>query len=330
MAWRASAPGKVVLLGEYAVLDGAPALVTAVARRVRARLEPLAGPECELTTRTSATEVVRFPAGRPSGIGLVDTVMTAAAGPRRPAWRGTLDSSELFHGMQKLGLGSSAAALAAWAGVWWAAAEPAAAWPAVDRLIELHRQWQGGSGSGLDVAAARVGGVIEYRLDPQRKPEIGSVRLPNSVGFAGIFAGSSASTADFVGRYREWTQAAPGRALELRKELTELARNGCAAARRGDGTGLVRALAAYGECLGRLGGAMGADLVTREHGEIGRLAGRFGVAYKVSGAGGGDLGIAASEDATRLGSFTRAVQAAGFHVVGLEVDEQGLVVEEQP
>src|SRR5690625_1203106 len=36
--WVASAPGKVVLLGEYAVLDGAPALVQAVNRRCTVRL----------------------------------------------------------------------------------------------------------------------------------------------------------------------------------------------------------------------------------------------------------------------------------------------------
>lgn len=38
MRLTASAPGKLVLLGEYAVLDGAPALVLAVNRRARAAL----------------------------------------------------------------------------------------------------------------------------------------------------------------------------------------------------------------------------------------------------------------------------------------------------
>jgi hypothetical protein len=35
---QASAPGKLLLIGEYAVLDGAPALVMAVDRRVKVRL----------------------------------------------------------------------------------------------------------------------------------------------------------------------------------------------------------------------------------------------------------------------------------------------------
>lgn len=37
---RASAPGKLLLIGEYAVLDGAPALVMAVDRRVLVRIDP--------------------------------------------------------------------------------------------------------------------------------------------------------------------------------------------------------------------------------------------------------------------------------------------------
>ena len=35
---RASAPGKLFLLGEYAVLEGAPAMLTAVDRRVTVQI----------------------------------------------------------------------------------------------------------------------------------------------------------------------------------------------------------------------------------------------------------------------------------------------------
>jgi mevalonate kinase len=75
---------------------------------------------------------------------------------------------------------------------------------------------------------------------------------------------------------------------------------------------------------------MGADLVTRGHGEIGKLADRYGVTYKISGAGGGDLGIAASEDAGGLADLAAAARARGYHVIDLETDSHGLVVEERP
>ncbi len=246
-----------------------------------------------------------------------------------PAWQARLDSTAFFAGPHKLGLGSSAAVLTAWAGVWCAAAAPGAPPPTAESLIAMHRRFQGGAGSGLDVATARQGGIVRYRLDPAQMPQIGSVRLPNSVGFAGIFAGRSASTVNLVGRYRAWQRDKPAEAAALLADMKDIAATGCATAEAGDGAGFVAALAAYGESLDRLGLAMDVDLVTREHREIGLLATQFDVAYKVSGAGGGDLGIAASVDRERLRAFVDAVSGSGFLAVPLAVATQGLIVEEQ-
>ena len=53
---------------------------------------------------------------------------------------------------------------------------------------------------------------------------------------------------------------------------------------------------------------------------------RLGIAYKVSGAGGGDVGLAFSADPGTLGEFERSV-GHDFDVVALELDEIGLSVE---
>lgn len=326
-AVSARAPGKLVLLGEYAVLSGATALVMAVARHSRARIEAASGSACRLETAFPRTETRAFAPAAVSGVALVDTYISQTGyAPRWPVWSGRLDSSALYEDGVKLGLGSSAAALVAWAGAWSAAAgrEP----PGLVALVAAHRAFQGGAGSGLDVAAAHAGGVIEFTLDGDSVPLIGSVQLPNSVGFAGIFAGRPASTPDLVGRYRRWVDADPGAAGRLLEHLGRLADRGRAAASGNDGAAFVEAIAEYGRSLQALGEAMGADLVTREHREIGRLAEHFGVAYKISGAGGGDLGLAASVDAEALDAFSAAARQAGFRVVALEIDELGLVVEE--
>src|SRR5690606_35950270 len=136
------------------------------------------------------------------------------------------------------------------------------------------------------------GGAVVFRLTSPDEPQIGSVRLPNSVGFAGIFAGRSASTPELVAHYRAWRTEHPERAADWQRRLTAIAEAGCEAARLNDATAFLGAIDGYGRALQNLGAAIGANIVTAEHLRIGEHARRFGVAYKVSGAGGGDLGFA--------------------------------------
>jgi phosphomevalonate kinase len=192
----------------------------------------------------------------------------------------------------------------------------------------MHRAFQGGRGSGIDVAASLTGGVVEFRLDVARAPQVGSVRLPNSVGFAGIFAGRSASTPAFVAHFRAFQAARRAEAAGLLRGLSATAEAGCAAARGGAGQAFVEAIADYGRGLAFLGEAIGADIVTAEHRQIGEHARRFGVAYKVSGAGGGDLGLACALDVGALEAFKASVRERGFRVIELGLAERGLTVNE--
>lgn len=324
----ASAPGKLVALGEYAVLDGAPAVVLAVDRYAVATIDAGADGACELTTFAPRKVRQRFAPGQPSGSALVDLV-AAAAGPPL-AWRATVDSRPFFDGPAKLGLGSSAAALTAFAGALTAFAAAAGRAPPaleVGTLIDLHRAFQGGRGSGLDVAASLTGGAITFGLTPAGVPQIGSVRLPNGVGFAGIFAGRSASTPELVAHYRAWRRDRPQQAAAMLARLTTLAEAGCAAARGDEAAAFVRAFAAYGRGLAALGEAMGAEVVTAEHRQVGDEADRFGVAYKVSGAGGGDLGLACAADQDALAAFAKSIGDRGFRVIKVSLAERGLTVE---
>ena len=192
----------------------------------------------------------------------------------------------------------------------------------------MHRGFQGGRGSGIDVAASFTGGVVEFRLDVACAPQVGSVRLPNSVGFAGIFAGRSASTPEFLAHFRAFQAARPAEAAQLLRRLSATAEAGCAAARGGAADAFVEALADYGRGLASLGEAIGADIVTAEHRQIGEHARRFGVAYKVSGAGGGDLGLACALDKGALDAFKASVRERGFRVIELGLAERGLTVNE--
>ena len=165
MPIRARAPGKVVALGEYAVLEGAPALVLAVDRYAaahdraeRRRREP-SDDRCSPTPTERA-----FAPGEPSGSALVDLVTAGARGSRPVArharfLRVLRRRDQARHRLERGG------ALCAWAGAWAAHARRAGlpfAEPTLEALIALHRRFQGGKGSGIDVAASFRGGAVEF------------------------------------------------------------------------------------------------------------------------------------------------------------------------
>ena len=91
----ASAPGKLLIAGEYAVLEGAPALVAAINRRARAEMR---------ASGEARTEPVS-----PLHLAIGGTLGSDTSELERLH----LDTRALFLGQRKLGLGSSAAACVA-------------------------------------------------------------------------------------------------------------------------------------------------------------------------------------------------------------------------
>jgi phosphomevalonate kinase len=168
---KACAPGKLVLSGAYSVLEGAPALVTAVDRYVC----------CD--------------AAQPASIATPE-VLAALSGAAAPAF----DASALRSGGRKLGLGSSAAILVASL----AAADPRA-FPSDQELrqaifepaLAAHRHAQGG-GSGIDVAASTWGGTLLARRGADGDLELEPLRLPAALVLEAWASEAAASTAEFL------------------------------------------------------------------------------------------------------------------------------------
>lgn len=332
-----SAPGKVVLLGEYAVLAGAPALVAAVDRRARVTLTTTAGDGYTIDApslgivgaeaRLSAAGQVEWAGGTDSTdrLGLVTSVIQAVAeSGAPPAFHAELDTDDFFaSGGTKLGLGSSAALTVALAGAVFTAAGRQV--PTADWLIDAHRRMQDGRGSGLDIAASLHGGVLIYQLGGE-SVGAASVRLPPEIEWCCVWSGKSASTGDFLRRIAQWREREPSRYAVLMAGLTETAGTGAAAVRRGDGAALLAAVTSYAELLAQFGAASDSDIVSREHREISAAAAASGVRYKTCGAGGGDIGIALAANVGKLADFRRLIGQAGFRALDLAVDPQGLSV----
>ncbi len=158
---RASAPGKLLLLGEYAVTAGGRALVAAVNRRAVGRI-------CDNPPPPSP--VLRAVFERSKSVPI------------------EIDTSGFSEHDKKLGIGSSAAVAVV-------AAALADAEDVLRTAIEGHRASAGGVGSGVDVAASFCGGIIAAGRQPGPIEQLGS---GPGLHLAVLFTGSSASTAEFV------------------------------------------------------------------------------------------------------------------------------------
>lgn len=346
----ASAPGKLMLLGEYAVLDGAPALVAAVDRRARVRIRRLPGPRSRINAphlglraeveRHSDGGMTWVPADAPAGrLRLVATVLQeAAADGAGPAIDAVLSTDDFFDRDRraKIGFGSSAALTVALAGALRRLAGLAR--PDLAGLVRLHRAVQDGRGSGADIAASLTGGLIAYTpAGPSpavpapaapartRAPAVLPLAVPDDLHWCCVWTGRSTSTGDFLRRLDDWRRDRPADYAARLAGLTALAEAGAAALRGGDTATFLDTVAGYADALDGLGRASDIGIVGDEHRHIGEPASRYGVIYKTSGAGGGDIGIALSTDPDRLAAFRRQVEPE-FRTVDVAVDPQGLAV----
>src|SRR5688572_8923062 len=102
----ASAPGKLMVSGEYAVLEGAVAIVASVSVRVYARLSPL-GSDSSASSQTHSPQSPLLPREAVLARRLAEERLGTVHAEL------SIDANELRRSGQKLGLGSSAAAAAA-------------------------------------------------------------------------------------------------------------------------------------------------------------------------------------------------------------------------
>lgn len=324
----ASAPGKLVITGEYAVLEGAPALVLAIDRQAHVVLEDSGDSDYEISApglgihaargRLDATGRIAWPAldaAVGASLRLVGAILeTLGAEERPPPFRASLDT-RAFHadgdGRRKLGLGSSAALTVALASAIRALGRRGA--PSLDTLLAAHRRAQDGRGSGLDVAASLSGGLLRYRLH-EGQPRIAPAAWPPGLAWCCVWSGRPASTSFFLQRLAAWRAQAPARHAAAMRELGDCA---TAAADAASATALIEAVAAYAQALERLAAASGLDIFCPEHRALAALAVRLGVVYKTCGAGGGDIGIGLAMDPARLQAFRQAASAAGCAVLEL-------------
>ncbi|MBS0382472.1 MAG: hypothetical protein JSR56_08560 [Proteobacteria bacterium] len=337
MRIQASAPGKLVLLGEYAVLEGAPALVLAVDRRAHVTLTPTRGGAWEIVSPTLALEArLRIRNGHaewidaaPAPLAWIATLFGPIAGAGDlPPCRVELDSGA-FHldhsgAPVKLGLGSSAALTVALLGALHALAQRPA--PALDECVRAHREVQHGRGSGIDIAASLAGGLSRFQLVAGHTPCCDPLTLPTPLHWRCVFSGKPASTEAMLATVAAWRTRDPAECARRMHELATISSRGIDAVANHDAAAFLSSLHDYAQSLTGLGEASGADIASRDHRALAAIAADCGVVYKSCGAGGGDVGVTFSVDDVRLREFGSLAMCAGYPVIGLEADPMGLDV----
>ncbi len=290
---KARAPGKLLLSGAYAVLEGAPAIVCAVDRHAVAH-------------------------GHAMGDAPVPAEVRAAlADPPN------LDTSALCQDGRKLGLGSSAAGLVAALAL--RAAEegrdvrdPGVREQLFARARSVHARVQGG-GSGVDVAASVFGGVLRYRATG----ELERVELP-SIRVTAFFSGRSARTSELRSRVDALRARDPSTYEHAMRPLIDLANAAVSAIAAADAHELVASLRATGSALAALGAAADAPIVLDSFAELAAEAIQENAAFLPSGAGGGDVGAFVGTQLPSA-SFVQKAQRLGMKQLDLGIDTEGVV-----
>ncbi|MEM1348351.1 MAG: hypothetical protein AAGI01_07355 [Myxococcota bacterium] len=265
----ASAPGKLFVFGEYAVLACAPCVVLSVGRRVVASAH--ATPQPAYVTRGAAlAEDTRLP----------DMALTELNDARSAAWFST-DVSALYDGDIKLGLGSSAASMAALM----LAAKRLPADELFAHAWRAHRALQSGRGSGADVAASCYGGVLGYQLLEPQAPfpqldlppmkhsrDVGGVAgirdglsFPDDLTLHAVWLGAPATSTELIRRVEQALQTNPEATRDALQRVAVVADDALHAMGTGDSAALLRAFGEGEGAMRALGVAAGvvADVLSQ-------------------------------------------------------------------
>lgn len=324
------APGKAMLFGEYAVLEGAPALVAAVDRYVTVSWvdardgvpdspfvqEALAARRAWLAAHGGPHEFASPPAAGSIGLSVDSSSLLSADG-------------------RKLGLGSSAAVTVAVFG-------PA---PEMSRsevfacCHEAHALAQKSRGSGSDIAAAVWGGILRFLPAPvsvgsgSGQPDVAPIAISPDIAITFVDTGEASSTGDRLARLALLRRSNLAAYTAMLRPLAELA---AAVAGEAETRGEIpfEAVREWNRALLFLEAAIGLSILTERHRKVAACAEGVGGAGKPSGAGGGDLAVCfTTRDAVGrlrdelsshgLSPIEARAGARGVHFAGLSDEKAG-------
>jgi mevalonate kinase len=316
-----SAPGKLMLMGEHAVVYNHPCLVTAVGQRIRATVEKreddlfvLNAPDVKVEDYQKSMKEIGV-GEIPKGAKFVEIAVKNFKEKYSFDFGMNVTTSSEFS--SQFGFGSSSASTIC----------------IVKALSELTGQNLDnkeifdiayktvldvqGKGSGFDIAAATFGGTLYFVTGGKTIQTLPVASLPLQVGYSGV----KADTVTLINKVKARGEKVPGIIENAYEQIEQLVEAGKKALLAQDFAtfGLLMDLnQGYLEMMGVSIGKLSAMIYGV------RDAGAFGA--KLSGAGGGDCMITLAPEDKRA-DVEAAIIAAGGEVLHVDTNVEGVRVE---
>lgn len=340
-------PGKLILLGEYAVLEGAPALVSSVNRYCTVTIKSLYNSTFQIRTNNLSLPEIQFTLDGDGNVHFASEVNKRYAHKLRfvfsiliyiskiagkiPGAQITIDTTPFYHKSTgyKFGLGSSSAlttsliaALFEYLGKYFDAEYIA------ELAYKVHHSVQDSKGSGIDIAASVHGGLLSYIKDADDKT-IGKFKplfWPEDLHMATIWSGYSSSTHNYLTQLYKFKKENEAKYNNLMKLMAQVSAVGVEAFGNNEIDTFLNVVENYLEYERELGRSSKIEILSEIHEEIAAIVKKLGGAYKPSGAGGGDIGVAFTNSFDTLQKIEHEIKQSIFDLLDVDVSHEGVAL----
>ena len=326
-----SIPGKIVISGEYAVLDGASSIVSTLNQRANIGIHK-SDKNYNIFSTSALESIFPFTIDEDSNIvwfdadpGVFGLLLEHAFNILKPQLKEkfciSVDSSEFFKTtkdgiLYKLGIGSSAAVSV---GITKALSQYSDIQLPPEKVLtqanSIHQELQGNQGSGIDVVCSFVDqGIIECNKDSVKNHTWSVLNWPNELYLKVLTTGQCASTKRLVANYQRAHNLYPKELKIIVDQFLKITQSLSIAWKSEDIDLIIDLLKNYDVHIKKLDKIGDIGIYTQVHTDIQNISSRHNVFYKPSGAGGGDIGLAFSSSLDALSDFSDEIGKVSWNI----------------
>jgi len=320
-------PGKLILLGEYAVLEGAPAIVSAVNKFAKIKIKnstdnnfSVSAPNLNLYNINFNREINESQKEKLNFfLNLFSFIQHKNESIKPCSIEINTDDFYFENSNQKLGLGSSAAITVGLIESIYKFNEYEIS--NTEELfgiaLQAHFEAQGKTGSGIDIASSAFGGTGIYKKT-EKKFSFKHIKIPQDLYLIPIWSGSSTSTPQFVSKTNQLKEQNKILYNKIMQELSDLSKQGCKNLKRNNTVEFLNIVDEYFHVLDKLGTNAEISIISDVHKQISKIVKSCNGFYKPSGAGGSDIGIAFTNDKNIKNDIIEKINNSQFNYIKLD------------